>query len=138
MTLDFDLALQYVLTAREIGAEHGLAVTVAVHDLAGHPVLVARGSDRWHGPYMAMGKARLSAAFRKPTDQLIEGWRDRPLFPASLTSVLPGEITLNPGGHPIRRAGEVVGALGVGGGAPEQDALVARLTVERLDPGPPA
>ncbi|GAA3728193.1 hypothetical protein GCM10022225_06970 [Plantactinospora mayteni] len=130
--LDFDRALEYVLRARAIGAELGLRVTVAVLDPAGHPILVARGADRWHGPYMAMGKARLAAAFRKPTSVLLENWRDRPLFAASLTEVLPGGVTLNPGGYPIVRDGELVGAIGVGGGSPDQDELVARRTVTEL------
>lgn len=133
--LDFESALVYVRRAREIGAEMGLRVTVAVHDLAGHPILVARGSDRWHGPYMAMGKARLAAAFRKPTSVLLDNWRERPLFAASLTEVIPGGVTLNPGGYPIVVNGEIVGAIGVGGGSPDQDDLVARLTVEALTTG---
>ncbi|WP_431911826.1 GlcG/HbpS family heme-binding protein [Micromonospora carbonacea] len=136
MPLDFDRALTYVLRAREIGAELGLRVTVAVHDAAGHPVLVARGSNRWHGPYMAMGKARLAAAFQKPTSVLLENWQDRPLFPLSLTEVLPGGVTLNPGGYPIVENGEVVGAIGVGGGSPDQDELVARRTVADLAGAP--
>lgn len=130
--LDFDLALEYVRTARELGVERGLLVSVAVVDAAGHPVLVARGSRKWHGPYMAVGKARLAAAFEKPTSQLLEMWQDRPLFAASLPSVLPGEVTLNPGGHPIVIADVTVGAIGVGGGSPKDDAEIARLTVAAL------
>ena len=128
--LDFDRALQLVLRAREIGASKGLRVTVAVHDPAGHPIVVARGSDRWHGPYMAMGKARLAAAFRKPTAVLLENWRGRPLYAQSLCDVLPGGITLNPGGYPIFDGDEMLGAIGVGGGTPDDDDLVARLTAE--------
>jgi uncharacterized protein GlcG (DUF336 family) len=124
--MDFDRALEYVQRARSIARERGLNVSVAVHDTAGHPVAVARGKS-WHGPYMAMGKARLASAFRKPTAQLMEQWKDRPLFPQSLTTVLPGEITLNPGGYPIFENGEFVGAIGVGGGSPTQDDAVARL-----------
>lgn len=124
--MDFERALEYVQRARSIARERGLNVSVAVHDTAGHPVAVARGKS-WHGPYMAMGKARLASAFRKPTAQLMEQWKDRPLFPQSLTSVLPGEITLNPGGYPIFENGEFVGAIGVGGGSPTQDDAVARL-----------
>jgi uncharacterized protein GlcG (DUF336 family) len=124
--VDFEKALAYVLRARAIAGERGLNVSVAVHDTAGHPVAVARGKS-WHGPYMAMGKARLASAFRKPTAQLMEQWKDRPLFPQSLTTVLPGEITLNPGGYPIFEDGEFIGAIGVGGGSPVQDDLVARL-----------
>jgi uncharacterized protein GlcG (DUF336 family) len=135
--VDPELALEYVHMARKIGAEHGLRVTVAVHDAAGHPVAVVRGrADTWHGPYMAMGKARLSAAFRKPSDQLIEQWKDRPLFPQSLIDAIPGGVVINPGGHPIFDAGAAcVGAIGVGGGTPQLDALVAQLTVEAMAPG---
>ena len=124
--MEFEKALEYVLRARAIGQESGLNLSVAVHDTAGHPVAVARGKS-WHGPYMAMGKARLASAFRKPTAQLLGQWKDRPLFPLSLTTVLPGEITLNPGGYPIFENGEFVGAIGVGGGSPAQDDAVARL-----------
>ena len=64
--MDFEQAWPYVEKARAIAKERGLVISVAVHDAAGHPVALARGKN-WHGPYMAMGKARLSAAFRKPT-----------------------------------------------------------------------
>src|SRR5260370_11484511 len=111
--------------ARGIAGVRGWNVSAAVHDTAGHPVALARGKS-WHGPYMAMGKARLASAFRKPTAQLMEQWKDRPLFPQSLTTVLPGEITLNPGGYPIYENGEFIGAIGVGGGSPAQDDAIAR------------
>jgi len=131
--VDFEAAMVIVERARKIGARMGLRVTVAVHDAAGHPVVVARGGEKWHGPYMAMGKARLAAAFQKPTSTLVEQWRDRPLFPASLTDIIPGGVTINPGGHPIFVDGVCVGAIGVGGGSPEQDAEVARLAAEGED-----
>jgi len=126
--VEFEKAFEYVTRARELARERGLAVTVAVHDLAGHPVALARGKSRsWHGPYMAMGKARLSAAFGKPTSQLVEQWKDRMLFPQSLMEIIPGGITVNPGGYPIMEDGEMFGAIGVGGGSPDQDELIARL-----------
>jgi uncharacterized protein GlcG (DUF336 family) len=128
--VDTDSAMELIANGRRIGRERGLDVTVAVVDAAGHPVALARGKN-WHGPYLAFGKARLAAAFRKPTGDLLEQWADRPLFAASLTSVLPGGVTLNPGGHPLLDAdGMCVGAIGVGGGRPDEDAEVARLTAE--------
>ena len=113
-------ALRLIAEGRRLAAERGMQATIAVSDAAGHPVALARGRS-WHGPYMAMGKARLAAAFRKPTAELIERWADRPLFPQSLVSVLPGEITLNPGGYPLFEGAEFVGAVGVGGGTPTAD-----------------
>ena len=98
------------------------------------PVLVARGkADSWHGPYMAMGKARLAAAFKKSTAKLMEQWKDRMHYPLSLTEIIPGGVTLNPGGVPIYENGECIGAIGVGGSSPEGDHEVARKTVEALN-----
>ena len=123
--MDFDKALEYVQRARAIAHERGLNVSVAVHDTAGHPVAVARGKS-WHGPYMAMGKARLAAAFGKPTSDLVEQWKDRMLFPQSLIEIIPGGVTVNPGGCPIVEDGEVIGAIGVGGGSPDVDDAISR------------
>ena len=91
--MDYDTAFAYLQRARNLGKERGLEVSVAVHDAAGHPVAVARGKVRsWHGPYMAMGKARLAAAFGKPTSDLVEQWKDRTLFPQSLIEIIPGGL----------------------------------------------
>jgi glc operon protein GlcG len=130
--MDTDAALALVAAGRQIGRDRQLVVTVAIVDAAGHPVALARGKG-WHGPYLALGKARLAAAFRKPTRTLLEQWADRPLFAQSLSGVLPQGVTLNPGGYPVFDAtGECIGAVGVGGGRPEQDDEVARLTVESI------
>ena len=123
--MDTDQALELIAEGRRIAKELGLVATVAVVDAAGHPVALARGKN-WHGPYLAFGKARLAAAFRKPTAALLEQWKDRPLFAMSLTEVIPQGVTLNPGGYPIFRDDECIGALGVGGGSPEQDEDLAR------------
>lgn len=135
--MDTDFALGLVATGRRIGRERELEVTVAVVDSAGRPVALARGKN-WHGPYLAFGKARLAAAFRKPTTTLLEQWADRPLFAQSLVEIIPEGVTLNPGGHPVfDDAGDCIGAVGVGGGRPDQDAEVARLTVDEVHSGEP-
>lgn len=131
--MDFDTGRKFLDRAKAIGISKGVEVSVAVVDAAGHPVIVARGkAEAWHGPYMAAGKARLAAAFRKPTIALIEQWADRPLYAMSLTEIIPGGVTLNPGGYPIFENGACIGAIGVGGGSPALDDEVARLTVEAL------
>lgn len=131
--MDYERAMKFVTTAKEIAAERGGQCSVAVLDAAGHPVVIARGkADAWHGPYMAAGKARLAAAFRKPTAELLAGWAERPLYPMSLTSIIPGGVTLNPGGYPIFEGPECIGAIGVGGSSPEVDDEIARRTVTAL------
>ena len=131
--MDFERAMRFLETAKSLGRARGVEVSVAVLDAAGHPVLVARGKeDAWHGPYMAMGKARLAAAFRKSTASLLEQWADRPLYPASLATIIPGGVTLNKGSVPIFENGECIGALGIGGSSPENDHDVAAETVAAL------
>lgn len=131
--MDFDKAMTFMQKAKALGAAQGVQVSVAVVDAAGHPVLIARGkTEAWHGTYMATGKARLAAAFRKSTAELIRQWTDRPLFPISLNEVIPGGVTLNPGGYPIFEDERCIGAIGIGGGAPDTDDLIARSTVEAI------
>jgi uncharacterized protein GlcG (DUF336 family) len=133
MPMDFDLALKYVLKAKSLGSERNVEVSVAVVDAAGHPVLFARGKmEAWHGLYMSAGKARLAAAFRKPTAKLMEQWADRPLYAASLTTIIPGGVTLNPGGYPIFEDGDCIGAFGIGGGPPEIDDEIAKQTLDAM------
>jgi 2-iminobutanoate/2-iminopropanoate deaminase len=137
--VDYEKALHFMQTAKEIGTKKGVTVSVAIVDAAGHPVLVARGKpEAWHGPYMATGKARLASAFRKGTAALMDQWADRPMFPMSLTEVIPGGVTLNKGGYPIFEDGVCIGAIGVGGSSPDSDDEVARLTVEAFGAGAPA
>ena len=136
--MDYERAAKFVAKAKAIGRKRGVEVSVAVLDAAGHPVLVARGKpEAWHGPYMAAGKARLAAAFRKPTADLMEQWKDRPLFPQSLVEIIPGGVTLNKGGYPIFEDGRCIGAIGVGGGSPENDEAVAAATIKAMGAGKP-
>ena len=129
--MDAEQALELVHQARAIAATRGINATVAVHDDAGHPLVVMRGK-RWHGPYMAMGKARLAAAFAKPTKDLMEQWADRPMFPTSLVEIIPGGVTVNPGGVPLFEGDMCVGAIGVGGGSPHIDHEIAAAAAEQF------
>ena len=131
--MEFERALAIVLKAKEIAKAQGMVVSVAVLDASARPVILARGKpEAWHGPYMAAGKARLACAFRKPTSALMEQWADRPMFPLSLTDIIPEGVTLNKGGYPLFENGVLIGAIGVGGGSPEKDEAVARGTVEAI------
>ncbi len=129
--MDVEQAMALVAQARAIGVERGINATVAVHDDAGHPLVVVRGK-RWHGPYMAMGKARLAAAFAKPTKDLVDMWAERPMFPTSLVEIIPGGVTVNPGGVPLFADGVCVGAIGVGGGSPQIDHEIATAAAEHF------
>ncbi|WP_416467333.1 heme-binding protein [Pseudomonas sp. LFS044] len=97
-------------------------VTIAVVDDGGHPL----GLERMDGcapasAYIAMEKARSAALGRKETrdyEQMVNGGRTAFVTAPLLTSL--------EGGVPLLVEDQVVGAIGVSGVKPEQDAQVAK------------
>ena len=112
-----------VMNAARTEAQRNLwAVTVVVVDDGGHPLALER-LDRCApaGAYVAMEKARTAALARCESgllEQRINSGRS-----ALLSSPLSGMLE---GGVPIVIEGEVVGAIGVSGAKPDQDAQVAK------------
>ena len=132
--MNYEFAAPFIDKAKELGRARGQEVSVAVVDAGGHIAAVAKGKEEaWHGPYMSIGKARLSAAFRKPSAELVEQWTDRPLYAESLIAAIPGGVVINPGGFPLFQDGVCVGAIGIGGGSPAFDHEIAEATVRALD-----
>lgn len=104
--------------ARAIGA----AMTVAVVDEAGRPVLIARANGAgFFTTETARLKAVAAAAFRRSTKEMGELRAQGSMFWDALPSVLAGQVLPSIGGMPIRMDGRVIGGIGCGGGTGEQD-----------------
>jgi uncharacterized protein GlcG (DUF336 family) len=73
-------------------------------------------------------KARTAVAFRTATADLGARTTD----PARIASFTTAGFSLLGGGRPITENGAVIGAVGVGGGSPEQDDEVARAALRGL------
>ena len=73
-------------------------------------------------------KARTSLAFRSSTADFARRTTD----PARIASFVAAGFSLLGGGRPIVEDGQVIGAIGVGGGSPEQDDQVAAAALEAL------
>ena len=127
--------MQYksLLTQQEVGGmlnaarteaqKNQWAVSIAIVDDGGHPLALER-LDRCApaGAYVAMEKARTAALARCESGMLEE--RINSGRTALLSSPLSGMLE---GGVPIVIDGEVVGAIGVSGAKPDQDAQVAKV-----------
>jgi glc operon protein GlcG len=114
-----------------------LRVNVAVVDDGGHLL----SFDRMNGArpasgYTAITKATTAATFRQPTGPIPAGTTSPdPLLNLSLqlaAGASGGKLTTLYGGVPVVVDGQVIGAVGVGGGTGEQDAQVARAGVQAL------
>jgi uncharacterized protein GlcG (DUF336 family) len=103
-------------------------VTIAIVDDSGAALLVERMDGA--GPIsaeVAMGKARTSAATRRPTKFWEDRTKERPAF---LT--FPSGGVLFQGGLPLMHQGDCVGAIGVSGVQSHEDEQIAQAGVAAL------
>ncbi|MCB2129522.1 MAG: heme-binding protein [Rhodobacteraceae bacterium] len=126
--LELSDAQAVIEAAKAEATNNRWSVSVAVVDAGGHLLAfermdgVAPSTSR-----IAREKARTSATFRAPTAALEDKIADR-----AAMLVLPGAAPLK-GGVPLVADGNVVGAVGVSGLAPQQDHQVAEAAAARLN-----
>ncbi|MDE2439945.1 MAG: heme-binding protein [Betaproteobacteria bacterium] len=130
--LSRDDTIRIVQAAREEAIRNGWAVCIAVVDDGGHPLALERlDGCAPIGAYIATEKARTAALGRRETrvyEEMINAGRTAFLSAPTIAGMLEGGIPLIVDGH-------VIGAVGVSGVKPDQDAQVARIgsdTVQSL------
>ncbi|HEX7060908.1 MAG TPA: heme-binding protein [Woeseiaceae bacterium] len=117
-------ARRVVAAAEREAVENGLAVVIAVVDSAAQLVLLERLDHAQFGSIgVAIAKAETAVRFKRPTrgfeDALAQGHVHLRLL------TVPGIAAID-GGIPLLREGRIVGAIGVAGMLPQQDAQVAQ------------
>ena len=117
--------------AEEEASGNGWAVTIAIADAGGIPILVKRCDDAFAASYeVACGKAKTAALFRKPTGALEDAANVSE--GSSRSALLSAPFVLMRGGVPIVINGMHVGAVGVSGVTPGQDEQIANAAVNAL------
>jgi glc operon protein GlcG len=123
-------------TAKKKAAALGLKCNVAIVDDGGHLLAFARmDGARPASATTALTKAVSAAIFRQETGPMPAKGEPDLLLSLSLQNAAAasgGKITTLKGGVPIVINGQVVGAVGVGGGTGEQDAEVAKAGIQTL------
>ncbi|MCP2072387.1 UNVERIFIED_ORG: glc operon protein GlcG [Pseudomonas lini] len=118
---------QLLVLARERAHQHQWAVSICVVDDGGHPLGLLRLDDASPlSAYIATEKARTAAMGRRDSkvfEDMINGGRYAFLSAPHLQGMLEGGVV-------IRRDGQCIGAIGVSGVKAEQDAELARLSVQ--------
>jgi uncharacterized protein GlcG (DUF336 family) len=122
-------------TARAAAEAAGVTVAVSVLDAGGH-LLAFRRDDRavLIAGETSTRKAYTALQLGAPTADLVDAVQPGGLF-HSLPTALDRPLLFIAGGIPVFRDGRLVGAVGVGGGAPEQDHGFATAAVTALDGG---
>jgi uncharacterized protein GlcG (DUF336 family) len=125
-----DAALHVIESARRKAEAIGVAMNIAVVDDGNNLVAFQRMDGAWLGSVdIAQGKAYTARAFDMSTKDLAPLCQPgEPLFGIHASN--DGQLVVFAGGIPLEGGGEVVGAIGVSGGAVEQDHVVAKAGAE--------
>ncbi|MET7514396.1 heme-binding protein [Streptomyces sp. NPDC005480] len=121
-----------VTAARRAAESAGVNVSVTVLDAGGH-LLAFRRDDRavLISGETSTRKAYTALQLNAPTADLVDLVKpDGPFH--TLPTALDRPLLFIAGGIPVHRDGHLIGAVGVGGGAPEQDHGFATAAVSEL------
>ncbi|MCK8676331.1 GlcG/HbpS family heme-binding protein [Streptomyces lichenis] len=107
--------------ARRAAAAAGVTVAVTVLDAGGH-LLAFRRDDRavLIAGETSTRKAYTALQLNAPTADLVDAVQPGGPF-HTLPTALDRPLLFIAGGVPVHRDGRLIGSIGVGGGAPEQD-----------------
>ena len=132
MTLTMAGAMKIIEAGFAKAREQGTQMAIAVVDEGGNLKAYARMDGASHGTTeIVMRKARTSAAFRAATDVFGDRIQSG-ANPRYLSFMQLPDIWVGGGGVPVMRGGQVIGAVGAGGGTPEQDKEVAEAGIAAL------
>jgi glc operon protein GlcG len=122
LEMTLDIAERAARAALVKAAAMNVAMTVTVVDEAGRLVVTLKG-DRtgFLTTETSRAKAVAAAAFRRSTRELAEMQKTNPVFWAAVPAVSRGEALPSGGAVPIVSGARVIGAIGCGGGTPEED-----------------
>jgi uncharacterized protein GlcG (DUF336 family) len=125
LEIALDVARQIIAAAEAEAERMGVGMSLAVVDEGGNLRAFARmDGAELAGIDLARDKAYTAVANSAPTDELaVLAAPGGPLF--GLHSNAGGRYVIFGGGIPLRRDGRIVGAIGVSGGAVEQDVACA-------------
>lgn len=133
--IDLTTAMAVIEAAENEAEEIDVPMCIAIVDSGANLV----GFARMDGAILAsvdiaQDKAYSAVAMEMPTDELGEAAQPgEPLFGINTTN--DNRLIIFGGGIPLEKEGEVVGAIGVSGGSPEEDAAVAEAGVEAFENG---
>ncbi len=120
-------ARRVIEAAEKKAVEIGQPMNIAVADAGGNLVAHVRMDKAWLGSIdISIKKAYTSRAFDITTKDLASHSQTGGQF-FGIHASNSGKIMIFAGGIPLKKNGEVVGAIGVSGGSGEQDHAVAEV-----------
>lgn len=132
--ITLEQAQQVIAAATRKADDEDLRMNIAVVDAGNNLTAFARMDGAWLGSIdIALDKATTARSFDMPTREL-EGMAQpgQPLYGIQSLTGSQGNIVVFAGGIPLTSGDTIIGAVGVSGGTPDQDEIVAQAGVDRL------
>jgi uncharacterized protein GlcG (DUF336 family) len=131
-TVSLEDARRVIAAGEDRARETGQPQNIAVVDAGGNLVSHIRMDGAWIGSVdLAINKAFTARAFDLPTAELAADSKPGGPF-YGIQESNKGRVVILAGGIPLKRDGDVVGAVGVSGGDGEQDTAVAEAAAAAL------
>jgi uncharacterized protein GlcG (DUF336 family) len=131
--ITLDDARRIIAAAENKAKELRQPMNIAVADGGGNLIAHVRMDEAWLGSIdIAINKAFTSRAFDISTKELAKYSQSGGQF-FGIHASNGGRVMIFAGGVPLRRAGKVIGAVGVSGGSGEQDQAVAEAGAQAFE-----
>ena len=130
MSMNLELALELIDSAKAKAKEIGVPMVIAVVDAGGNLVALQRMDQALLVSLdIAVNKAYSAVAVKVPTHVLAEvAQPGQPLYGIHTTD--KGRIVIFGGGFPLSKGNDIIGGVGVSGGSVEQDMLCAEAALK--------
>ncbi|WP_323173403.1 heme-binding protein [Natrialba sp. PRR66] len=132
-SITLETAKEVIDAAEEAAKAIDNPMVITVVNSEGNLVAQRRMDDAWLASVnISRNKAYTSAALDMPTHELEEATKPGESL-WGLQTTDDNQLVVFGGGYPLIRDGKVIGAIGVSGGAVEQDRTVAEASVEAFE-----
>ena len=122
--MDLSIAQKIIEGAQKKSSELSANFCISIVDPRGDLIVFVREDGApWRSVFISQGKAAASSAFMQPSGKLAEGGPN-PIH-QGLMAMLGGRMIPGQGGLPVYDGQTIIGAVGVSGGTPEEDEIIA-------------
>ncbi|WP_114820138.1 GlcG/HbpS family heme-binding protein [Chryseobacterium sp. KLBC 52] len=132
MELSYETAEKALQTAREKALSLNIPVTIAVVDMGGHLIALARLDSVYGVIDFAVKKARTAAMFAVNTEMMGSIISETGIHGYGMLNSNEGLLTIAGGVVLKNTEGKIIGAIGSSGGSPEQDKEIAEAGAQAI------
>jgi uncharacterized protein GlcG (DUF336 family) len=133
MNIKLKDAKALIAAVQEEAARINKPMTAVVVDTGGFTVAIERMEGaRPLTPSIAGAKAYTAAIMQRPAIMLKQWCKSQPEFFAQVSTMGHQPIVAAEGGLTLRKAGELLGGLGISGGTGEEDQEIAETVLKKL------